>query len=225
MSGSGFLIDDWTVVTVGHLLVNHCGCARGMRIWAGRGGDENTIESRDGMYVAVHNGWFEGYSECNDLAFIRLSEPFNTVNPLEYKQTPITHNGVDAAIYGYPCDLPENSSARGNRLCVSRSSVRYGWSNSTLMLEHEGDTERGNSGGPVVDHMGTVIALHRGWAPAVGGYKVNEAVAINHGGNDFEAFLLILEYMSWEGGEGAKVSEEVKMLGKVKEVGGFAFAW
>ncbi|RWA07864.1 hypothetical protein EKO27_g7254 [Xylaria grammica] len=220
VTGSGVLINDRTVATVGHLLINTHGHAKGVVIQAGHGGGDDTMESRDGIYVAVHGKWYyEKRSDPNDLGFIRLSKPFNTVNPIEYMRTPIIHDGTDAAIYGYPFDMPENEDARGNRLCVSRSAVRYRQSDSTGMLEHEGDTEKGTSGGPVLDANGIVIALHRGWAPDGSDEGVNQAIAIDRNGNDFWAFCLILEYMS------QREDDRVKMLGEVKEVDGFAFAW
>ncbi|KAI0531556.1 trypsin-like cysteine/serine peptidase domain-containing protein [Xylaria digitata] len=209
---SGVLIDDWTVATVGHLLVNGHGHAKEVVICAGHGGGDNTVESRGGIYVTVHYDWYNKRSDPNDLAFIRLSEPFGTVNPIGYMQTPITNDDIDASIYGFPYDTPND--ALGYRLCVSKCPVRYSQSSSTGMLEHEGDTEKGTSGGPVLDANGIVIALHKG-----GGGLVNQAVTIDRNGNDFWAFRLILEYMS------QMEDDRVRILGEVKEVGGFAFAW
>ncbi|KAI0436151.1 trypsin-like cysteine/serine peptidase domain-containing protein [Xylaria telfairii] len=216
VTGSGVLIDDWTVATVGHLLVNDYGHAKDVVISAGQGSSDNTIEFRDGIYVAVHYKWYDKRSDPNDLAFIRLSKSFDTVNHIKYMQTPVTDNSIDASIYGFPYDMPHDSP--GNRLCVSRCPVRYGQSSSTGMLEHEGDTAKGTSGGPVLDAQGIVIALHKGWAET-GRRQVNRAVAIDRDGNDFWAFRLILGYMS------QREDDRVKMLGEVKKVGGFAFAW
>jgi hypothetical protein len=64
------------------------GHAKNVTIQAGLGGGDNTIESRRGTYAAVHYKWFNTRSLLNDLAFIRLSKPFDTVKPINYKQTP-----------------------------------------------------------------------------------------------------------------------------------------
>ncbi|GAW20542.1 hypothetical protein ANO14919_100500 [Xylariales sp. No.14919] len=215
--GTGVLIDDLTVATVGHLLVDTYGNVQGVTIWAGQGDGDNTIEDRDGIYVAVHNRWYRERRNSNDLAFIRLSKPFGKANPIKYMQTPVTHNGIDASIYGFPYDLPEKGNERGKRLCVSESAVRYSLSDSVGMLEHEGDTEKGTSGGPVLNAEGVVIALHRGWDSKVGGGRINQAVSIDRDGNDFSAFRMILDYMA------QRENDRVKILGEVKEVGGFAF--
>jgi len=53
----------------------------------------------------------------------------------------------------------------------------------------------GASGGPVVDiRTGSVIAVHRGWGrhPIVKTAKTNEAVVINHHGNDVDNFITAL---------------------------------
>ncbi|KAI1116578.1 trypsin-like cysteine/serine peptidase domain-containing protein [Nemania sp. NC0429] len=220
VKGSGVLIDEFTVATVGHLLIDRDGHARNVVIRVSEGGGD---ESRNGTYAAVHYGWYSRRSNPNDLAFIRLSKPFETVKPIKYMQTPVTDKDSNASIYGYPGDMPNN--AKGNQLCVSKSPIRYSQSYPTGMLEHKGDTEKGTSGGPILDASGTIIALHRGWDHEAGGGRINQAVAIDRDGNDFWAFDRILKYMHQGEDAGVEILGEVRMLSKVKNVGGYAFAW
>ncbi|KAI0434845.1 trypsin-like cysteine/serine peptidase domain-containing protein [Xylaria sp. FL1042] len=215
-SGSGVLINEWTVATVGHILINNDGHAKTVGILVGQAGSDHCTESRKGIYVAVHYKWFEKRSDLNDVAFIRLSKPFDTVDPIGYMQTPVIENQHNGRIYGFPYDMP--GDAPGDRLCVSNCPIRYSQPCSTGILKHEGDTEKGTSGGPVLDANGTVIALHRGWTYEGLG-KINQAVAIDRDSNDFWAFCQILEYMS------QRENARVKLVGKVEKVGGFAFAW
>ncbi|KAI1141095.1 hypothetical protein F5Y05DRAFT_410947 [Hypoxylon sp. FL0543] len=62
---------------------------------------------------------------------------------------------------------------------------------------HDGDTEKGTSGGPVFDSLGRVIALHKGFEliDSSANVKVNKAVAINHYGNDVEKFVQALSML------------------------------
>ncbi|KAJ2998138.1 hypothetical protein NUW58_g419 [Xylaria curta] len=53
-----------------------------------------------------------------------------------------------------------------------------------------------------------------------GGKSVNEAVAIDRYGNDFQAFLLTLDYMS-----GKRKDSKIEMLGEVEGLGGRVFGW
>jgi V8-like Glu-specific endopeptidase len=140
-TGSGVLINENIVATAAHLVMDDSGHAKSVTVRAGLGGIDNTIESRKGTYTAVHHKWFNEGSPLNDLAFIRLSKPFDTVKPISYKQTPDTDTGIAANIYGFPYDMP--SFAKGNRLCVSKGLVRYSQTCSTGMVEHDGDSVEG----------------------------------------------------------------------------------
>ncbi|RYP43084.1 hypothetical protein DL768_010099 [Monosporascus sp. mg162] len=236
--GTGVLINGCTVATVGHLLIDEDSFAKNVVILAGKGGGPGSVESRDGICAAVHHRWYNERWEPNDLGFVHLWEQFDTVNPIKFGQTPLSANGV---ICGYSGDMPYY--AKGDRLCKSMSPVRYIPHPPPGMVEHEGDTEKGNSGGPVFDAEGTVIALHRGWAYKAHGKKINEAVAINRDGNDFAPFGSVLAYMVQHtekhtkgniGGEVGRVDFEaqkegrdicVKVVEEAEKVGGLAFTW
>ncbi|KAI0878343.1 trypsin-like cysteine/serine peptidase domain-containing protein [Hypoxylon argillaceum] len=217
-TGSGFLTDYLIVATAGHVVDDDIhGHAQYVVVQAGLGGADNAIESRRGVCVVVNSNWYNGRSGRNDLAFIRLGSPFNTVEPLQYMQTPVTDNGITASVYGFPGDIPE--SAPGQRLCATMCPVRYSLSCSAGMLEYEGDTEKGTSGGPVLNADRIVIALHRGWDYDADGRRINQAVTINRYGNDFGAFRQVLEYMA--GNERGSVSR-LREEGRVR---GFTFTW
>ncbi|KAH6696711.1 trypsin-like cysteine/serine peptidase domain-containing protein [Leptodontidium sp. MPI-SDFR-AT-0119] len=233
--GTGVLINGWTVATAGHLLIDEAGHAKNVVILAGKDGSSGDVESRDGIYVTVPYQWYKESFKQEDLGFIHLQKQFDTVNPIMIKQTPVSDNG---AIYGYPGDMPD--CAKGDYLCKSTSLIMYIPSG---MVEHEADTEKGNSGGPILDDKGLVIGLHRGWDYKDDGTKINQAVAIDREGNNFGAFIQVLAYMAKykgryckdndgevggvdsmaeKGGENIKV-EVVGGMEKVK--GGLAFVW
>lgn len=153
-TGSGVIIDDYHVMTVGH------------NIWSLEGGLALCIsihrDERAGpehlykRYVdagAVHYQWAQACFEAkestfmrkssweNDLAVLRVSKRFHEgCQRMEYRQTPI--GTTDVGIYGFPGDMPIVEGVWQASLCISPSKVTYAPSTST-MLDHDGDTEGG----------------------------------------------------------------------------------
>ncbi|OTB14486.1 hypothetical protein K445DRAFT_131375 [Daldinia sp. EC12] len=111
-------------------------------------------------------------------------------------------------------------------LCYSRSTVTYVPTTST-MLDHNGDTEGGNSGGPVVDdESGKVIALHRGCSKVNVRSKewINKAVALLFKGNDPEKFRQAIDFLSWgESKEGFQVRKGYEF--SIGECAATCFSW
>ncbi|KAH8652852.1 trypsin-like cysteine/serine peptidase domain-containing protein [Ilyonectria robusta] len=159
--GTGILIKDRVVATVGHLLVGEGGPAIEVIVLAGVGGPAGCIERRDGHYFAAHQAWYDEGTAPNDLAFILLYQQFDTVHPLDYKTTPATDNTY-AVIYGYPGKFPKH--AQGSRLVQSQSTIRFDPTQPWRMVEHEADTMKGHSGSPVIDTSdGKVVGIHSRW--------------------------------------------------------------
>jgi len=238
-SGTGFLINNGrAIATSGHLLFNvEEGHAKSAVIRAGPNGSSSNVECRVGIYAVIGHGWYASQSKPNDLGLIYLREPFHSVTSMHVRQTPASDNGT---VYGYPGDMPHY--AEGQELCKSASVITYNSDVTAGMVEHEADTEKGNSGGPVVDDHGLVIAIHRGWGYKSNGEKINHAVAIDHEGNDIAAFVAVLDYMAKRSrerldsdgqgfgdvdfmakNEGNNI--KVEMIGEAKEVEGHVFTW
>lgn len=143
-SASGVLICNQAgqaVITSGHVLFSKkWGYAKCVTIHAGVGGTSNTVETRDGIYAVVPCAYSTRGLRKNDLGFIRLREPFDTVTvtPLETCQTPLSTMGT---IFGFSKDFPP--SAPGKYLGKSKSLTVYHPLQTAGMVEHEGDTEQG----------------------------------------------------------------------------------
>ncbi|KAI1741661.1 trypsin-like cysteine/serine peptidase domain-containing protein [Xylaria scruposa] len=185
--GTGIIIDNQHVMTVAHNVWHKkFGPAITSIIYRDRRADPGGIDRRHDVEIAsVHYGWTTTYSKQNDFAILRVSVPFSDkIKPMKYKAT--MEDSVETTIHGFSSDFPEIGI-----LTYSRAESRY--VGEERVVFHDGDTFRGASGGPVVDSDGVVIAIHRGWGER-SSFKdrINQAVAINHHGNDVQKFIDIL---------------------------------
>ncbi|KAI1171017.1 trypsin-like cysteine/serine peptidase domain-containing protein [Nemania sp. FL0916] len=227
--GSGVLIDEHTVATAGHLVFRNRTHTVKVEVFVGCDRPE-TRETRDGCNIALHYGWWVSEARrCNDLAFIRLSEPFRETIPINYKQTPILKEDMPVIVYGFPYNMP--SWDKGNRLCGSNALLQSMDSYRMGVLMHEGDTAKGNSGGPILNDDGHVVGLHSGWNYGTvasdsddGSQRtvvINEAILINHLGNDFWALRRVLECLS----QGKVEDCDVRVVGRLSSSGCWVFGW
>ncbi|KAI1384100.1 trypsin-like cysteine/serine peptidase domain-containing protein [Hypoxylon trugodes] len=181
-SGTGAVIYGNIVVTAGHVLLSESGQSHvtAVRVTVG---ESVTSESRHGICIAFNGNWYATNSGVNDMAFIKLDCPFHTVQPLAYCQSPLISEGtIDTLAFGFPGKTDRSVSS--GPLYKSKAPLTY--NQNLKMFEHKGDTEKGSSGGPLIDASGQVIALHWGYC------GINLAVTIDRNGNDFVPFLRIL---------------------------------
>jgi serine protease Do len=150
--GSGFFISsDGIAVTNNHVVTG----AGKLEIYIG--GD--TQES--------YNAEVLGVSECNDLAVIKVDVddpvPFlgwhdGDINP-----------GLDVYAAGYPLGDPEFTLTRGIVAKAKAGGDLTGTSSIDYTIEHDATIQPGNSGGPLVDESGKVVAVnYAGGAPREG---------------------------------------------------------
>ncbi|KAI1472812.1 trypsin-like cysteine/serine peptidase domain-containing protein [Daldinia caldariorum] len=216
-TGSAVIFDDYHVMTVGHnVWSREGGLALFVSIHRDRRADPEHLDTRYVDAGAVHYQWAKACSEAkeskfmgkaaweNDFAILRVSKPFHEgCRRMEYGKTPLGDTNV--GIYGFPRDMSIDNKVWQASLCFSRSTVTYAPTTST-MLDHDGDTAGGNSGGPVVDNAsGKVIALHRGYDKVklhrraeVDLAEINKAVALLVKGNDPEKFSQAIDVLTGE---------------------------
>ncbi|KAI1384094.1 trypsin-like cysteine/serine peptidase domain-containing protein [Hypoxylon trugodes] len=220
--GSGTVIDNNIVVTAGHVLISSSGRAVSVDVIAGEG---DTKELRRGKCAAIHGRWYSMQAIANDVGVIELNEPFKNVQPLTYIQSPIANDtGGIATVYGFPKD--ESRFLQNERLHKSRAPCKY---NPTFkMIQHEGDSIGGVSGGPMIDKLDKVIAIHHGWNNDKETREVvNLAVTIGHNGNDFAALRQVLGASSIPGSTShtQDQSHTVECMGMVTEINGVIYKW
>ncbi len=140
-SGSGFVISpDGYAVTNNHVVTG----AASLEVYLG--GD--TSES--------YNARIVGVSECNDLALIKIdSDELPSLAWMDGEPT------VGQEIYaaGFPLGDPEYTLTRG---IVSKADAdgETPWSSIDRVIQHDAQTQPGNSGGPLVGTDGRVVGVH-----------------------------------------------------------------
>jgi serine protease Do len=149
-TGSGFVIDESGIaVTNNHVVTG----AAFLQVWVGGEG-----EPRNAKVLAV--------SECSDLAVIELDgEGFRY---LEWYEGAISA-GLDIYAAGFPLGDPEYTLTRGI-VAKERADGETSWASVDTVIQHDANTNPGNSGGPIVTEDGQVVAIHYASAPGVSQY-------------------------------------------------------
>lgn len=137
--GSGFIIDPSGIaVTNNHVVTG----AALIKVWVG---GESTARSAKIL----------GVSECSDLAVIQIEGgPFPY---LKWSEDPITIN-MEIYVAGYPLGDPTFTSTRG-QISKEKSEGTSTWASVSSEVEIDANVNPGNSGGPVVNSKGEVVAI------------------------------------------------------------------
>jgi V8-like Glu-specific endopeptidase len=136
--GTGWVIDNETLVTAGHCVYNmQHGHVTAVEAVLGYGETTDGVESRRGECVVVHWGWYKTFSPRYDLAFIRVTLPFEKARPIPWMETPITAKDMQVGVVGFPGDIP------GRYMHQSECSITFNLAQSDSMLEYDLDTAGG----------------------------------------------------------------------------------
>jgi serine protease Do len=114
-----------------------------LKVWVG--GESNELSAK-----------VLGVSECSDLAVIDIEGdgyPY-----LEWSGDPIKV-GMDIYVAGFPLGDPEYTLTRGV-ISKAKADGEVRWASVASTVEYDAQALPGNSGGPVVDKNGQVVAVH-----------------------------------------------------------------
>ncbi|KAI0446311.1 hypothetical protein F4803DRAFT_38027 [Xylaria telfairii] len=203
--GTGFLVDDLTLVTAASNVLRIDGPVTSINVYAGYWGSchvrgEERIgqvqcAERIGKRVAVHWGYYDNrYAVQFDLAVIRVNEPFTLVhNYIEYSTCPNDNESEDSCIrvVGYPEHLPED--AKGKYMYESQGHSEPDIVDDGYLLKYS-LYGGGSSGSPVLKFGSNgkfhAIGVHRDGDP-----RCSEAAPLGHNGNLIPAFVRGIEIM------------------------------
>lgn len=138
--GSGFIIDPSGIaVTNNHVVTG----AALLKVWVG-----GESEPRNARVLGV--------SECSDLAVIDIDG--EDYDYLEWYPGEVTV-GMDMYVAGFPLGEPEYTLTKGV-ISKAKANGESSWASVDSVLEYDATTNPGNSGGPVVNPDGKVLAVH-----------------------------------------------------------------
>ncbi|MCX6520648.1 MAG: S1C family serine protease [Actinobacteria bacterium] len=138
--GSGFVVDPSGIAVTNHHVVGGAGL---IQVYV-QGEDE------------PRNAKVLGVSECSDLAVIDIEG--DPLPALSWYTGPV-QPGLEIYAAGYPLGDPEFTLTRG---IVSKADApgETQWASIDHAIEHDANTQPGNSGGPLVSADGEVVAIN-----------------------------------------------------------------
>ena len=209
--GTGWLIDESTVLTVAHNLYDptNGSYAVEVKVEVGitKGSESKNHETRQGKFVTIHGGYFAIRKRQYDVAIIKLEgNPISGLRPIPCKTAPLIGVNTLLRVVGYPSDLPTTGSHQGTTMIEQDGPSTYDLKNADFLLHHKLDTAKSlfvsyhklrygnfflistrNSGNSIFEidknENLSVIAVHNG-----GGDSCNEAAPLDHNENDIDAF-------------------------------------
>ena len=109
-AGTGWLLKDDLVVTAGHVVLSKLQKRRAvyLKAYAGYHGlgsvdDKPGVQQRWANRVVVIKAYYQDQSSIHDVAFVKLREPFDNIQPFTHCNTPERGTG-SLSVVGYPGD-------------------------------------------------------------------------------------------------------------------------
>ncbi|KAI0814482.1 extracellular metalloprotease [Xylaria sp. FL0064] len=208
---TGWLVARDIVVTAGHCAYSHEGYLGRLvkaKVYMGYTGRASIgkleVKFRSGIAAALPVAWLDtdGGDAPRDVSFIKLSEPFteqDVKSCFSWEQTPISQQGADLGIVGYPGDIVNDKGESGAKMYQMFNKTDYNLKDARdQMLKYQIDTAGGNSGSPVFSDQTSLkgIGVHVLGGPS---YNFASVIAGSSGGeigNNFEAYLSVVRQLN-----------------------------
>jgi V8-like Glu-specific endopeptidase len=174
--GTGWLVDDQTVITAGHNVFMHKegGFAKEINVYPGRNGNVITHRFQAARWDAT-NEWKSQASEVGDYGFIRLNRRTTGLGYFGFGV--LLENEWDKCLHvvGYPGEI------KGKKLEDEMIGTMWGHGRlakkvTSRVIYYDTDTERGQSGSPVFfmsQGLPVAVGIHN-----YGNYSGNSATRI-----------------------------------------------
>lgn len=124
--GTGWLIGNDLVATAGHNVFDkRMGNVKCCEVFVGYGLTPKTlVQRRLGTKAVVPCAWYLHEERVHDFAIIKLESPFDDVDPIAYKATPMIGQGLHIGVVGYPADKGDGEE-RGSEMYEEWAEVNW----------------------------------------------------------------------------------------------------
>ena len=145
--GTGWLINNFTVVTAAHNLYSPSdgSYALEVKVQVGVTKGSKNVEMRWGHSVAIHWGFYAVGKRQNDMAMIKLESPFDKVVPILCRNAPLVETERRfLRVVGYPGSRGGAGEHQGKAMHVSEGA-HAGWDlkSTNYIFRHYLDTDNG----------------------------------------------------------------------------------
>ena len=147
--GTGWLIDNSTVVTAAHNLYSLLdeSYAFDVEVKVGVTKGSKNVETQWGHFAAIHWGFYAAGKRQNDMAMIKLKSPFRKVVPILCGNARLVETESSfLRVVGYPANRGGTGEHQGMIMHVSGGAHAEGWDlkSTDYILRHRLDTVKGS---------------------------------------------------------------------------------
>lgn len=148
-NGTGWLINNSTVVTAAHNLYNPLdeSYAFEVKVQVGVTKGSKNVETQWGHFAAIHWGFYAARKRQNDMAMIKLESPFHKVVPIHCGNAPLVETKSSfLRVVGYPGNRGGSGEHQGRIMHMSQGAHAEGWDlkSTGYILRHRLDTDNGS---------------------------------------------------------------------------------
>ena len=149
-AGTGWLVQNDLLVTAGHMVLSKLRKrAVYLNAYAGYHGLDSigkpNVQKRRANRVVILKAYFQNQSSLRDVAFVKLREPFENVQPFTYCDTPEQTKASHIGVVGYSGDKDRND-VRDLQPCIYKQFKRISWNlhqSDSNLLSYDFSTYKG----------------------------------------------------------------------------------
>ncbi|MDT0754960.1 trypsin-like serine peptidase [Mammaliicoccus sciuri] len=176
IGGTGFMIDDYSVLTAAHVVDNKDIKIKKIVVYAGYQDNKATIDTVNVIKKYTIPEWINTSNSNMDMALLILEKPLGkTIGKLNI----VDKSNINELVFtsGYPGvnDLNKGKIKPGNQYFSSGKIVKI----TNNKLFYDLDSERGQSGSPVFNNNNEVIGIHINGFKPEDKYTFNSAVKLS----------------------------------------------
>lgn len=175
VAGTGFIIDDYAVLTAAHVIENHEFDIKRITINAGYQNKRATLGTAKVIKKYVLPEWIKYGSKYYDIGLVIMDRPLGKeIGKLKITDKTTLNQWVTTSGYPGRTETNVNKIETENQYYNSGRIVRI----TDDLLYYDFDTEKGQSGSPVYNYKNEVVAIHTMSFDDKSTYKYNSGLRL-----------------------------------------------